>query len=256
MGPRLLGHDPARAGCDGCEATARPATLLAALEDRVYLAVWLSVMLAACGRLPPPPSPSGPYAPESVETFGAMAARTVPPSAQLIRIRWRYDDGGQEVSGRGAVRLAPPDSLRLDISVPVVGRATLVLAGDSTWSQPGDVAQEVPQSRAILWALFGIIHRPTGGTRIEVGDAPDRRLYRLTAPDGSVTLLECRGDTLLGATELVAGKMVGRLVLTRDHAGAVVKADAADIRHRVRFVAEVEHREASDPFPSEIWRRP
>jgi len=256
MGPRPLGCDPARPGRGASPAAAPPATLLAAPGDRVYLAVWLSVMLAACGRLPPPPSPSGPYAPESVAAFGAMAARTVPPSAQLIRIRWRYDDGNQEVSGRGAVRLAPPDSLRLDISVPVVGRATLVLAGESTWSQPGEVVREVPQSRAILWALFGIIHRPDGGTRIEVGDAADRRLHRLTAPDGSVTLLECRGDTLLGATELAGGKMVGRLVLTRDRAGAVVKADAADLAHGVRFVAEVEHREASDPFPSEIWRRP
>lgn len=256
MGLRLRVRDLARAGRRTSPGTAPAVRLLAALHDRVYLAVWLSVMLAACGRLPPPPSPSGPYAPESAEEFGAIAARTVPPSAQLIRIRWRYDDGGQEVSGRGAVRLAPPDSLRLDISVPVVGRATLVLAGDSTWSQPGEVVQEVPQSRTILWALFGVIRRPERGTRIEVGDAVDLRLYRLTAPDGSVTLLECRGDTLLGATELMGGKMVARLVLTRDRAGAVVKADAADYSHSVRFVAEVEHREASGPFPSEIWRRP
>ena len=213
-------------------------------------------MAAACGRPPAPPSPLGGYAPVSAETFAAMAARTLPSAAQLIRFRWRYGDGDRDARGRGAARLAPPDSLRLDVGVPVVGRATLVLTGDAAWAQPHEVVDELPQSRAILWALFGIIRRPDDGTRIEVGDAADRRLFRLTAPDGEVTVLQCRGDTLLGATQLKGDRTVGWLVLTRDAAGALVKADATDVEHGARYVVEVEHRETSEPFPSEIWRRP
>lgn len=229
---------------------------LAAFLRRFYLAVSLAIMAEACARPPAPLAPTGPYVPMSAEAFAAVAARTVPSAAQLIRVRWRYDDGDREASGRGAVRLAPPDSLRLDVAVPVLGRATLVLAGDSSWAQPDRLADEVPQSRALLWALFGIIRPPDAGTRVEAGDAPERRLFRLTAPGGLVTLLECRGDTLLVATELRGERIVGRLALRRDAAGAVVKADASDFEHRARFVVEVEHRETSEPFPAEIWRRP
>ena len=232
------------------------ARFLAALRRRSYLAAALAVTAGACVRLPAPLAPTGAWVPMRAEAFAAVAARTVPAGAQLVRVRWRYDDGNQEATGRGAVRLAPPDSLRLDVAVPIVGRATLVLAGDSSWSQPDELADQVPRSRSLLWALFGIIRPPDALTRIETGDAPGRRLYRLTAPDGLVTWLECRGDTLLAATELRGDRIVGRLALTRVAAGAVVKADASDVEHGVRFVVEVDHREASEPFPAEIWRRP
>jgi len=232
------------------------ARFLAAPPGRSYLAVLLMVIAAGCARPPVLPAPVGAWTPVSEASFAAMADRTVPSAAQLLRVRWSYLDGDREANGRGAVRLAPPDSLRLDVAVPVVGRATLVLAGGTTWAQPDEVVDAVPRSRAVLWALFGIIRRPQGGTRIEAGEAADRRLYRLTDPDGGVTVLECRGDTLLGATVSAAGRVVGRLALTRDASGAVAKADARDLERGMRFVVEVEHREASEPFPADIWRRP
>jgi hypothetical protein len=232
------------------------APFLAALRGRSYLAVSLAVMAAACSRPPAPLAPSGGYAPLSAEAFAAVAARTVPSAAQLLQVRWGYDDGDRQATGRGAVRLAPPDTLRLDVGVPVVGRATLVLAGDSSWAQPDEVVAELPQSRAVLWALFGIIPRPERGTRIETGETPDRRLFRLTASDGLITLLECRADTLLRATELKGDRIVGRLALTRDAAGALVRAEATDVEHGVRFVVVVVHRETTGAFPDEIWRRP
>ena len=232
------------------------AHFLAALRRRFYLAASLAVMAEACTRPPAPLAPTGDWVPMSPEAFAAVAARTVPVGAQLLRVHWRFDDGNHESSGRGAVRLAPPDSLRLDVAIPVVGRATLVLAGDSSWSQPEDLADQVPRSRALLWALFGVMRPEDARTRIETGDARGRRLYRLTAADGLVTRLECRGDSLLVATELRGDRIVGRLALTRDAAGAVIRADASDIEHGVRFVVDVDHREASEPFPAEIWRRP
>jgi hypothetical protein len=237
-------------------APAAAARFLAALRGRSYLAVSLGVIAAGCTRPPAPPAPSGPWEPVAADSFLSLAARTVPTARAVIRLRWRYDDGNQEAAGRAAARLAPPDSLRLDVAVPVVGRATLVLAGDSSWAEPDKAAAAMPQSRAVLWALFGIIRRPAAGTRVESAPAVEGRLWRLTAADGGVTVLECRGDTLLGATELKADRVVGRLRLTRDAAGAVAKADATDFEHGVRFIAEVEHRETSEPFPAEIWRRP
>ncbi len=254
MPPRPTSH------ADRADRAALPAArarrFLAALRRRSYLAASLGLIAAGCARPPAPPAPSGAWEPVAADAFAALAARTVPAMHQLIRVRWRYDDGNHEATGRGAVRLAPPDSLRLDVSVPVVGRATVVLAGESSWAQPDEAVDAVPRERAVLWALFGIIRRAEPGTRIEAAPAAGRRLYRLTAPDGDVTVLECRGDTLLGATELAGERVVGRLRLVRDATGAVVRADAADFRIGARFTAEVEHRETSEPFPADIWRRP
>lgn len=213
-------------------------------------------MLACCGRPPGPPTPVTAYAPVDAGVFLGLAARTVPASRELVQLRWQYSDGERDAKGRGAARLAPPDSLRLDVSVPVLGRATLVFAGDSTWVAPEELAGEVLPPRAIVWAMFGVVRPPGPDMRIEASEAADRRLYRLTARDGLTTLLELRGDTLLGATQTKGGRLVGRLVLTRDAAGALVKADATDAEHGARFIVRVDHREASEPFPSEIWPRP
>jgi hypothetical protein len=211
-------------------------------------------MAAACGRPPARLAPAA-FEPVDATTFRAVAARTVPGARELIQFHWRFDDGDHEVNGRGAARLAPPDSLRLDVSVPVLGRATVVFAGESAWADPTTLTQEVLPPPVIVWAMFGVVRLPGPGTRIEVGDAADRRVYRLTAPDGLLTALEFRGDTLLGATQTKNSRPVGGLVLTRDAAGRLVKADATDEAHGARFVVAVDHREASGPFPDEIWRR-
>jgi hypothetical protein len=229
--------------------------LLAAFRRRSYFAATLGAV-AACSAPSARLAPEGAFAPLSAEGFRAVAARTVPPVAQLLQIHWRYEDGDRAVSGRGAVRLAPPDSLRLDVAVSVLGRATLVLAGDSAWAQPEDMVSQVLPSRSIVWGMMGIVRPPGADTRIEVGQAADRRLYRLTAPDGVATTLEISGDALLGATQERGGRQIGRLVLARDAAGALVRAEATDVEHGSRFAVDVDRREASEAFPSEIWRRP
>jgi len=212
---------------------------------------------AACSRPPMPVVPLGPYAPVSAAEFRAVAARTAPVAAVALYFHWRYDDGSAPIRGRGAARVSPPDSLRLDLGVPVVGRATLVLAGDSVWSQPEAMADRVLPERATLWALFGVIEAPQDGTQIEVGEAVDRRLYRLTGSGGVVTMLEMKGDTLVGATQQRGDRVIGRLVLTRDSVGGLVRAAALDPEHGVRFVVDLDRREAArESFPSEIWRRP
>ena len=89
--------------------------LLAAPRGLSYLGAAGLIVTAACGRPPAAVVPVAGFAPASAQQFRAMAARTVPAMAQLLAIRWRYDDGSGPVGGRGAVRLAPPDSLRLDV---------------------------------------------------------------------------------------------------------------------------------------------
>jgi hypothetical protein len=214
------------------------------------------LLAAACGPKPGPVVPAGVFVPASPAEFRSVAARTAPGGPLLLTIRWRYDDGETPVSGRGAVRLVPPDSLRLDVGMPILGRATLVLAGDSVWAQPDRIVSQVLPNRALVWAMFGVVRPPDGLASVERSQTADHRVYRVAGADGIVTTLELRGDTLLGASQARGERPVGRLELTRDSAGMIVRAEATDFEHSARFVVNVEHREAGGPFPHEIWRRP
>jgi hypothetical protein len=232
------------------------AAALAAVRRGSYLAAAACVALAGCAP-PPAPTPLGGFVPASAAAVEAMAAATLPARRELVALHWSYDEGDAQVTGRGAARLAPPDSLRLDVAVPVIGRATLVLAGDSTWSHPGRLAQQVVPGRAAVWAMFGVVRLPPGVTAFERGTQPDGgELVRFTQPDGVLTTLELREGRLLGATAQRGARTIARLALTRDAGGAIVRAEAVDEEHATRFVVTVDRREDSGPFPDEIWRRP
>jgi len=218
--------------------------------------VLIALVAAACSRPPAPIAPAGVFVPASPGEFRAVAARTVPGASALLAIHWQYDDGDAPISGRGAVRLAPPDSLRLDVGVPVVGRATLVLAGDTAWSKPGSLVRQVLPSRSVLWAMFGVVRPPDSLVSVERDQEADRRTWRVAGADGIVTTLELRGDTLLDAIESRGDRAIGRLDLTRDASGAIVRAVATDVEHGARFTMDVDHRETGGAFPSDIWRRP
>jgi hypothetical protein len=233
-----------------------PASRVRAGLRRCHGAAAVLLLAAACARPPAPLAPEGEFVPVSPGEFRVMAARTTPGARALLAIHWRYDDGDAPISGRGAVRLAPPDSLRLDVGVQIVGRATLVLAGDSAWTRPGALLDQVAPNRGMLWAMFGVVRPPDGLASIERGQASDRRLYRIASGDGTVTTLELRGDTLLGATQARGRRLIGRLALTRDAGGWIVRAEATDLEHGSRFTMDVDRREAGGPFPDEIWRRP
>jgi len=229
---------------------------LATLGVRVSGAAAAVLLAAACGGPPAPLAPEGVFVPVSASEFFAAAGRTAPGASALLAIHWRYDDGESPMSGRGAVRLAPPDSLRLDVSLGILGRATLVLAGDSAWSQPGSVVRQVVPNRALLWSMLGVVWPPEGLSSVERSQTADRRIYRVAAAGGLVTTLVLQGDTLLGATQARGGRPVGRLDLTRDASGLIVRAEAVDLEHGVRFVMDVDRRESGGTFPNEIWRHP
>ena len=94
----------------------------------------------------------------SAVEFGAEAARTVPAGPELVSVRWRFRDAELEVSGRGAVRVTPPDSLRVDVRGPLgFGRGTLVLTGPTAWADPEGLVRQVLPSRFLIWAMLGVV---------------------------------------------------------------------------------------------------
>jgi hypothetical protein len=235
----------------------RASGALAGSGRRSYLAAAALLAVTACRVAPAVPTPAGAFTPLSVAAFESVAERTVPRRRELVTFHWRFDAGEGPVKGRGAARVAPPDSLRLDFGVPVLGRATLVLAGDSAWSQPPGMVEHALPQRALVWALFGVVRLGEDVDAIERGTTSDgRALLRLSGADGMVTTLVLRNGALLGAFAARGGRTVGSLTLFRGTDGEVERAQTVDLEHGARFEVTVDRREASEAFPSAIWRHP
>ena len=79
-----------------------------------------------------------------------------------MRFHWRYRDERVSGGGRGQIRLAPPDSLRLDY-VATLGLASGagVVIGDSlVWADPDKDFRALVRGAAILWAALGTARPP------------------------------------------------------------------------------------------------
>lgn len=174
-----------------------------------------------------------------------------------MALRWRYRDAESTVSGRGALRVTPPDSLRLDVRGPLgFGRGTLVMTGRGAWADPEEVVRQVLPRRFLLWAMLGVVRAPEAVERYEAADAAGRRFVRVTEPDGGTATFEMRGDTLAGLVVMRAERVVGRLTLVRGKEGGVTHADAEDLDRHARLTFDIDGRTPTGGFPPEVWRHP
>ncbi len=212
----------------------------------------LGLAVAACAP-PGPVAPAGTFTPSSREAFAAVAQRTLPERHEIVRFRWRSDDGRMQLAGAGAARVAPPDSLRLDISASLgLGRAVLILAGERVEADPEIVTRMLPD-RFALWTVLGYLRAPDAD-RVEHLTDGARTFWRTTDAAGRVTTFELRGDTLAGVVREEGGRMTQQLRLERGPDGRVNRAQLDDHAHGARFVMDITGRESSEAFPDATWR--
>lgn len=226
---------------------------LAPLRGVSYLG--LLGLFVACGR-PAPVVPAGGFVPSSRAEFEAAAAGSRPEGHALARFRWRFEDQRLRVSGQGAARVAPPDSLRADIGAAFgLARSTVVLKGDAVEARPADVVERLLPDRFALWAALGHIRAPAGPLAVEKQEDGARVVWRVTDQDGRVTLFDVVEGRLLGVTREENGRASTTLVLTRAESdGAVRRARLTDYRRAARLDIEITARETSEPFPPETWQ--
>ena len=227
--------------------------MLARPARRSYLAA-LTLVTAACPRPPQPLTPAA-FVPATREDFTAAARRSAPSRPELVRFGWRSDNGTVQLSGSGAVRIAPPDSMRVDIAAALgLGRSILILTGDSTVARPADLVEQMLPDRFALWAALGVMRMPAGGLGVERLADGARNVWKVTDAGGRVTLFELRGDTLVGGSREVGGRTTMQLRLERGPNGAVRHAQLLDLARSTRLDIEIQGREARDSFPVETWR--
>jgi len=128
-------------------------------RPRSYIGAGLVVALVGACHLRPGPLLPAPLPPLSRDSAVAWARETLPRHATAIRFRWKYRDDRLNAAGRGQVRIAPPDSLRLDYAATLgVKTGAGVVVGDSMlWADPeADVRTLVP-AIPMLWAALGFV---------------------------------------------------------------------------------------------------
>src|SRR3954451_3928979 len=98
--------------------------------DRRFAVAYLGLALAGCRSAPGPVVPLG-AEPVSPEVVARWVASTAPADRQLHRFKWLFRDERASAGGRGSARVAPPDSLRFDVTGPFgSGAASAVVVGD------------------------------------------------------------------------------------------------------------------------------
>src|SRR5437899_11062724 len=125
-----------------------------------------------------------PLAPAGWDRARVWAAATAPHRHTLIRFRWKYRDAGKSYAGRATVRIAPPDSLRIDYAGPFNwGAGAAVVVGDSTlWADPEKNFRSLVPAARMLWAGLGIVRPPVVGAAVSglgVPGAGSARIWRV-----------------------------------------------------------------------------
>lgn len=85
----------------------------------------------------------------------------MPPLHRTIIFRWSYADPDLRASGDGAARIAPPDSVRLDLFLAGgMGGARALLIGDELRAPGGALVRNVLPPPPLLWASLGRLRVP------------------------------------------------------------------------------------------------
>jgi hypothetical protein len=173
----------------------------------VIVVVTLAAAAIACaGRLPDPVP-----VPQPAALAQRLHAAGTPDQPQLIVFKWRYRGREGRFSGEGAVRVNPPDSVRLDLLGPGwSGVQSAVLLGERV-HYVGEQRIQLPPP-TFMWTVLGVFRPPAGiapqGTRR--GERL-RLAYPLSARE--TLAFEFEGERLVEAMLEVGGDVVQRIDL-------------------------------------------
>lgn len=98
-----------------------------------------------------------------VETQRSLPPAELPPTPQLIRFNWTYEDETFDVKGDGVVRTGPPERARLDLFIANgYGNGMAILHGDSLFVPGIDLIRRFLPPPPLLWAALGRLALPAG----------------------------------------------------------------------------------------------
>jgi hypothetical protein len=193
-----------------------------------YLAsVLVAAAMAGCGPRTPPPLVGPAAGPVSSDQVRSWVARTAPSGYRLQRFRWQLRDDRGAAGGRGTIRFAAPDSVRLDVAGPFgAGRAAAVVVGDSAvWTDPEDAIARLVPSYPLMWAMFGVARLPPAGATVTGQEDSSATSWRYASGTDTIAYTRTAGGAAHLLAEVRQGpKVVGRVDATLGADGRPVSA--------------------------------
>lgn len=200
-----------------------------------------ALILAAAACAPKAPPMAGTIAPVSIP------ATRLPPVHRKLVFLWNYADPDIRAKGDGAARVAPPDSVRLDLFVGGgYGSGSAVLIGDRLITQGNERIRSYLPPVPFLWAALGRLAVPPAADTAARVDGDTLRVEIGRDPAWRVTF----AANELRRIELIEGGRIQQWV-TRDAAGRIHYEHARAHRTLDLTVTRVDTVPA---FNAAIWR--
>ncbi|MFL5461753.1 MAG: hypothetical protein ACJ8AP_05590 [Gemmatimonadales bacterium] len=194
--------------------------------DLPVLLLYLGSAAMACRNAPEPVIPVG-ARPATLAEVAPWVSATVPAAHQIYRFKWLLRDERGSAGGRGAVRVAPPDSLRFDVAGPFgSGAASAVVVGDrAVWTDPADAIARLVPNYPLMWALFGVARMPPESVTVRALSTSSTQAWQFAGARDTVEYARSAGDDgRLIAEVHQAGVLIGRAETTLGPDGAPLKA--------------------------------
>ena len=203
-------------------------------------AVAAAVAGAACARAPL----AGPLT--GVPVAAGVPDTRLPPGYRRLIFGWEYKERLGSARGEGVARIAPPDSVRIDLFLDNGNSGGFViLIADSLTALAQDEARRSLPPEPLLWAALGVVRvtaadtiaRQDGDTlRVEIGRDPTWRM--------------AYGTRALGRMERITAGRIEQMVERRDSTRIVYRQPAAG-RSLVLTIRRVI---PESGFDAAIWR--
>ncbi len=218
--------------------------------------VVLLLALAACRTAPGAIVPVA-AAPVTASQVAEWVRPTVPTAPRLIRFKWLFRDDNSSAGGRGSARIAPPDSLRFDVSGPFGSNpsAAAVVGDSAIWVQPEDAIEKLVPNYPLMWALLGVARMPAEGADLRGSSDGGRTAWEYSAGADTIAYARTGGSAGRFLAEVrEAGKVIGRVETTLGADGELKSArltvPSAPARLDVTFLSAA----PADSFAPDVWR--
>jgi len=166
------------------------------------------------------------------------------PAHKKIVFRWEYTDGESLTRGDGAVRLAAPDSARVDFFLGGLGGAA-ALVGDTLRANAGGMVRRLLPPVPLMWAVFGRLSIPPLPDTTVVTDGA---LLRADVGRPTEWRVTAQGDSLVSLSHIPGGKIAEQVMRT---ANGEIVYEVPSARRTLRLT--VVRTEEGGAFDSSIW---
>ena len=175
----------------------------------------------------------------------SLPSLALPAGHRQIVFKWDYEEGEIAARGDGSVRIAAPDSARLDFFLGGgLGAGAAILVGDSLRTPHAELARRYIPPAPMMWAALGRLAIPAlRDTVVRI----DGDLLRADIGRPVQWRVAIRGDRLVGLVHISGGKIIE--TVTRA-ANGVIAYEAPGARRRLRLTIL---REQPGSFDAAIW---